>query len=174
MDATTTEQQTGERFHTRFKEVRRTDQVCVLDRQDMEWLPKNDVVTSIPLSLVKRHNGSEFYIGSAIRGGLVPIAEGLDRHLGNEANKIFYATVERYLDDRRVVDRIDHPLSSREIRYAKNGTAVRVYFMVCEKINGKPVIIRVAASHGKQAEEKVYGLICADIASERKRRLYGR
>lgn len=175
MDATVTEQQIGERFHTRFREVRATDQVCVLDRRDMEWLPKKDVVTSVPLSLVKRFDGSEFYIGSAIRGGLVPIAQDVRRNgLSGEANKLFYVGVEKYLNGNRTVGKIDNVNSIREIRYEGNGRGIRVYFMIYEQINGKPVIIQVAICHSKNCEEKVYGLISPDIASERKRRLYNR
>lgn len=116
MDAVATE--VGQQFHTRFKEIVATNEVAILDRTDMEWLPRDQQTRIVNLALVRRQNGQEFYLGSAVVGNLVEYAEQVGKNgLDDTANKIFYAAVERYLDFGRTIESVQNARSKRIIKY---------------------------------------------------------
>lgn len=171
--------------HLRFEKVQHTDEVLVLDRGEIPWLPKNENITLIHLTLVTRKvsgQNQEFYIGSAIRGKtLVSAAQELHRtNKALLADKLFYAATERLLDGQLgEKDRIRNPRTKekaahgRDIWYTGNSNAVRIYFMEFDRRNGKRVIIRVAACHSKKCEEEVYRIIGTQTSKSVRQSLYG-
>lgn len=171
--------------HLRFEKVQHTDEVLVLDRSEIPWLPKNENITLAHLTLITRRisgQNQEFYIGSAIREKtLVGTAQELHR-TGKAllADKLFYAAVERLLDGQ--LDEKDHirnprtkkrTAHGRDIWYTGNSNAVRIYFMEFDRRNGKRVIIRIAACHSKKCEEEVYRIIGTQTSKSIRQSLYG-
>lgn len=165
--------ETRDQSHIRFKEVVSTDVTRRISRTTLPWLPREEPETLIRLALVTRRDNTQFYIGNVIRGRLVEIAQNVGaNNLDIEANNIFYATIEKFLDGCRMIGRISNPKSDRDIHYDGNRRGVRVYFMKLDPIEGRPVIIRIGICHSKGMEERVFKEIASQSAQQIHRSLY--
>lgn len=171
-----------------FREVRGTERNLVMDQLDIPWLPAGNEgkrLTIVPLALVVMQNGESFYYGSAIRGKeLVEAAQQMTSGESEKGNKLFYAEVQRYLQDSKVTRTLDNPRTKssdvpvqrrKDIHYASNGGgAVRVYFMRLGDIDNKPVIVRIAVSSGKPSEIDVLSVLTTEDKKTIKKRCLGK
>ena len=171
-----------------FREVIGTDRNLVLDNLDMPWLPPDksgSKISIVPLVLAVMQNGESFYFGSAIRGkNLMEQANKLTEADSERGNKLFYAEVQRFLQDSMVTRILDNPITKssdipvqrrRNILYASNGGgAVRVYFMRMNDIDNKPVIIKIAISLGKGSEIDVLSTLTTEDKKTIKKRCLGK
>lgn len=170
-----------------FREVRGTERNLVMDHLDMPWLSPDSQgkkITIVPLALATMQSGESFYFGSAIRSkDLISAAESLGPEMG-KADKLFYAEIQRYLQDSRVTRTLDNPKTKspeipaqrrRDIYYASNGRgATRVYFMRMNDLDNKPVIVRIAISSGKGSEIDVLSALTTEDKKTIKKRCLGK
>ncbi len=171
-----------------FREVRGTDRNLVMDHLDMPWLPPDksgSKISIVPLVLAVMQNGESFYFGSAIRGNdLVGETSRLTDAESEKGNKLFYAEIQRFLQDSKVTRTLDNPRTKspdipvqrrRDIYYASNGRGVvRVYFLRMNDINNKPVIIKIAISLGKGSEIDVLSTLTTEDKKTIKKRCLGK
>ena len=165
-----------------FQEVKRAQQVLVLDRIDLPWLPSDEA--HVPLAFIVLQSGEQFYYGSAVKGKtLIDAARGLDTK-SEQANKLFYAEAQRFLQGSRATRTLDNPLTKasniqvdrrRDIYYASNGVGtIRTYFMRMNDIDNKPVIIRIATCVGKGTEIDVLSVLTTEDKKTIKKRCLGK
>lgn len=149
-----------------FEEVRRTDQRLELTKADLPWLPEEK--TAIPLVRIRLEGGNEFYLGSAIKEKRLRIAANqLDQHRSQLTNSLLYSHVPDLVirGHNPYIRIVNNARSERPIYYVGNRGGQRVYFARFDKLQGIPVIIRIAVCD-KNMEEVVLSVIT--IASHKR------
>lgn len=145
-----------------YQEVKLSGQSITLSRADIPWL--SDETRRIGLAQVRLEDGTEFYLGSALaHKTLQAEAENLGRQglrAQEQANQIFYKQLRSFVqtDQNPDVPKVQHPRTDKSIYYAKSPNGERTYFMRFDNIEGKRVIIRIAAC-SKNGQEKVLRVI---------------
>ncbi|TSC63990.1 MAG: hypothetical protein G01um101493_275 [Microgenomates group bacterium Gr01-1014_93] len=101
---------------------------------------------AVPLDIVRvRGSRNEAYIGTLIAGkDIVKAAVRLGPQQRRQADTTFYSHLAGQIDGHGAADRVKVKGIKRPILYFKNTGGVRVYFMEFDKLDQKPVIIRVA------------------------------
>ncbi len=147
-----------------FREVKNTGKTVGIDRKVMPWLPVDGKI--LPLAEVTLQSSEQFFLGSAIEDKtLQKMAEELSKDDSEKANKLFYAEVQRYLENPRRTKTLDNQTSTNKIRYASNGQgSIRIYFMELGKDPNTdlPVILRIAACKGKGNEIDVLSVLTTE------------
>lgn len=168
-----------------FREVVNSNRHLVLDPTDLPWLPQPEGkagVAVVPLARITTQAGEQFYLGSAIKTKeLEEAARGMDVVSG-QANKLFYAEVQRFLQNPHSTAFLEHPKTKnsgvprdkqRDIYYAAAANGMRVYFMRFN-VDRVPAILRIASGFGKNSESDILDVISTDNRREIKRRCLGR
>lgn len=142
-----------------FSEVRHTDQVIALTQAEIPWFGRNEEI--IPLVRVNVRGGGNFYLGSAIREKrLTQAANQLDEHRSRITNNLLYSHLPDFIVKgyNPAVTLVDDARSEKPIFYVGNKGGQRVYFMRLDKLQGIPVIIRMAVCD-KSMEDVVLGVM---------------
>lgn len=108
---------------------------------------------SVPLELLKvRGSGREVLVGTLIAGkDIVRAYEILNRDQLKRAETCFYSHLAGYIDGQPVARRVKSDAVKRPILYFRNlSGGLRIYFLEPEKIDGQPVIIRIAVCYKNQ------------------------
>lgn len=136
-----------------FKESISTGKTITLTRKELPWLRKAE---EIRLALVTLSDTVEkkFYFGSAIKEKLIAPAEALTADQNRHADTLLYTYlpdfVRRKLD---LVSRLSNPVTNYPIYYLGNTQGLRVYFVESGKIEGLPVILRIAVCDKAEQDE---------------------
>ena len=143
-----------------FKEVRRSGQILVISQEDLPWLGQQSLAVSLAeITLVG--GGEKFLYGSAIYGkDLVDAAGQLDEQRSTVANQLFYSHLPEFIRKgcHPYIKGVDSRLTDRPIYNVYNRGGQRVYFMRFDRLQGLPVIIRIAVCD-KAREIQVLGVI---------------
>lgn len=142
-----------------FSEVRSSDQILRLTRAEMPWLTSDR--EDIPLAKISLKGGGAFYLGSAIRDKrLIQAADALDKRRSEMTNSLFYTHIPDFVNTGRgpYISLLGNSRSEKPIFYIGNKSGQRVYFMPFDRLQGIPVIIRVAACD-KNTEGVVLGVL---------------
>ena len=147
-------------------ESERTDFMVKINRRDLPWIAEEAL--SIPLAKIRSQNGG-FLFGSAIRGkALVDAASGLDEHRSTVTNNLLHTHLPQFAEGFNPHVKIaENTRTLQPIFYVGNKSGQRVYFMRFGKIEGMPVIIRIAACD-KAKQLDVLGVITTKSKRELK------
>lgn len=134
------------------KEVTRSNSAITLSRADLPWLPAENV--RVPLVNFAA-NGREFLFGSEISDkDLVKAASHLDAHRSEICNNLLHTHLPEFAEGySEHVKVVANHRSRQPIFYAGNKGGQRVYFMRFGKIDGKPVIVKVAVCDKARQED---------------------
>lgn len=144
-----------------FQEVRKSEQSLAVSQKDLPWLEQES--HSIPLVEITLAGSDRqrFFYGSAILGkALVEAAKQLDKHRSGITNNLLYSHLPEFIrsNNHPYIKLVHDPATERPIYNVYNKGGQRVYFMRFDKLQGIPVIIRVAVCD-KDRQAQVLGMI---------------
>lgn len=130
-----------------FEKVRRSEQQLVVDKKDLPWLDGESLSISLAEITLAGSDRQRFFYGSAILGKeLLEAANQLDEHRSRIANNLLYSHLPEFIrsNNHPYIKLVHDPVTERPIYNVYNKGGQRVYFMRFDKLQGIPVIIRVA------------------------------
>ncbi len=128
--------------------VEKTDYAINLTEETFPWLNSNDLQSPSYLQLATFSNGKQAYIGSAVRGKLINLAEKANQSSGRQdLNRIFYKGILHFLENNnKGFDTLQYPNSDQSIYYIKHD-ALRIYFIRMQDIKfgdkNLPVLVKI-------------------------------
>src|SRR3989344_2017201 len=141
-------------------EVARTGKSITIRKEDIPWLEtpahKVELVTM-------RHGSVEFLFGSAIQSKrLREAARQLDGHRSDICNNLLYSHLPQYSEGfHPKVTPVKNSVTRQPMFEIGNKGGQRVFFMRFGKIEGKPVIVKIAVCD-KARENKVLSQITTE------------
>lgn len=143
-----------------FERVESTKHSLVIGQTDLPWLDSNPIRVSLA-EITLKGDGQKLLFGSAIYGKeLTEAANQLDKHRSRIANNLFYSHIPDFIRSSHhpYIKVIHDATTERPIYNVYNKGGQRVYFMRFDRLQGIPVIIRIAVCD-KDREAKVLGVI---------------
>lgn len=129
-----------------YQEVKTSGKTLRLTRNEIPWM--NDAEQAVPLRLVRlQGTGTEFYLGSLVTGkNVLKASAKLSPHQQQVSNNLFYANLVMHIEQGRLHTRaIDKGRAAWSIYQFANRAGIRVNFVEPGEIDGKRVIIKIAA-----------------------------
>lgn len=143
-----------------FEKVRRSEQSLIVSQKDFPWLAQESRSISLVEITLAGSDNQRFFYGSAILGKeLTEAADQLDKHRSKIANNLLYSHLPEFIrsGSHPYIKLVHDPVTERPIYNVYNKGGQRVYFMRFDKLQGIPVIIRVAVCD-KDRQAQVLGV----------------
>lgn len=144
-----------------FKEVRMSELSLSLASSDLPWLGQASLQRPLAEITLAGNDGQKFLYGSAILGkDLVGAADQLDKHRSGITNNLFYSHLPEFIKSgtHPYIKMVHDASTERPIYNIYNKGGQRVYFMRFDKLQGMPVILRVAVCD-KDRQAQVLGVL---------------
>lgn len=129
-----------------FEKVENPKQSLAVGREDIPWLDRDSA--QIPLSQVTlRGDGQKFFYGDFICGKKLNRAAGqLDEHRRTIANNLFDSHIPDFIryGHHPYIKSVSDRVTEKPIYNIHNKGGQRVYFMRFDRLQGIPVVVRVA------------------------------
>ena len=141
-------------------EVSRIGRSITIRKEDVPWL---ETPTHKVALVSMRHGNVEFLFGSTIQSKrLLEAARQLDGHRSNICNQLLYSHLPQYSEGfHPKVTPVKNSVTHQPMFEIRNKGGQRVFFLRFGKIEGKPVIVKVAVCD-KATEDKVLSVLTTD------------
>jgi hypothetical protein len=147
-----------------FKEVRQAKEKIKLLIEQFPWLEEDLDINLVDITLAGSDN-KHFLFGSAIKANitLLEAADQLDERRKRVVDNMLYTQLPTFIDQGHTpsIRQISNPRSETTVYVTGNTSGQRVYFTRLDKIDDKPVIVRLAICD-KSKEEEVLGQLTSD------------
>lgn len=153
-----------------YQEVKTSERSFRVARSQIPWM--NEAEQAVPLRLVRlQGTGTEFYLGSLVTGkNVLKAVSRLNPRQQNVSNNLFYSNLVTHIEQRGIYTRtIDNGRPVWPVYQFGNRAGIRVIFIEPGEIDGKRVIIKLAA-YDKAHQPLVYREITSASHKEIKQR----